>query len=96
MSLNSLVNQSFQQTAKLDKLVKYPPRRRSPSCLDLAPLFPHQRKEGSLQGVDWEGNRDLKRLEACYGRAVADLLIEKRREIEEHNPSGHYPTTVSA
>jgi hypothetical protein len=45
-------------------------------------------------GVDWDDEK-LVRFREKHGQAVADLLMEKRGEMEEWNPSGHYPVTVS-
>lgn len=53
-----------------------------------------QRREGRLEGVDRE-HEVLQQIEKKYGQPVVDLLIEKRREVEEYNPSGCYPVSVS-
>lgn len=49
-----------------------------------------QKKHGRIIKID-EADPKLKKLRASYGDALADLVLEKRQEIEEHNPSGHYP-----
>jgi hypothetical protein len=53
-----------------------------------------QRRQGEILGVDWDDEK-LVRFREKHGQAVADLLMEKRGEMEEWNPSGHYPVTVS-
>lgn len=36
----------------------------------------------------------LKKLVAKYGQPLGQLLLQKRREVESHCPSGHYPVLV--
>lgn len=52
-----------------------------------------QRREGRLEDVDRE-HKVLQQTEKLYGQPMVDLLIEKRREVEEYNPSGCYPVSV--
>jgi hypothetical protein len=37
--------------------------------------------------VNWE-HAELQRVKGRYGKAVAELLMDKRTEIELYNPSG--------
>jgi hypothetical protein len=41
-----------------------------------------------------EENAMLKKLVAKYGQPLGQLLLQKRREVESHCPSGHYPVLV--
>jgi hypothetical protein len=53
-----------------------------------------QRSQGEILGVNWD-DKELVKFREKHGQAVADLLMQKRGEMEEWNPSGHYPVTVS-
>lgn len=43
-----------------------------------------------------DDNAMLKKLVGKYGPPLGKVLVEKRREIENHCPSGHYPVLVRA
>lgn len=51
---------------------------------------PFVRRAGHIEGVN-EGDSRLERYANQYGKSLADLVLAKRREIEVHCPSGHYP-----
>lgn len=46
-------------------------------------------------GVDYD-HMVLRNITEDLGRPVADLIIEKKREVEKYCPSGCYPTEVGA
>lgn len=52
-----------------------------------------RREGGEVVGVDME-HPVLQELRAEHGEPIADLVIEKKREVERYCPSGHYPTPV--
>ena len=49
---------------------------------------PLVKANGGIIGVDQE---KFKAMVKKWGKPVADLVVEKKRECEEHNPSGCYP-----
>lgn len=58
-----------------------------------AQLDPFQRVEGKIVGVNAELKK-LVELRETWGSPMVDLLVAKKREVEVHCPSGHYPTPV--
>lgn len=52
-----------------------------------------QRRDGLVVGVDHD-HVVLKNITEDLGKPVADLIIEKKREVEKYCPSGCYPTEV--
>jgi hypothetical protein len=52
-----------------------------------------RREGGEIVGVD-SAHPVLQELRSEHGAAVADLVVEKKREVERYCPSGHYPTPV--
>lgn len=52
-----------------------------------------QRRDGLVVGVDHD-HVVLKNITQDLGKPVADLIIEKKREVEKYCPSGCYPTEV--
>lgn len=56
---------------------------------------PFVRREGRIEGVD-PGDGQIVKYKRKYGQGLVDLIVAKRREIEKHNPSGHYPVKLLA
>jgi hypothetical protein len=54
-----------------------------------------QLRQGRIESVKWELPK-LQKVKKDYGQAVAELLVEKRKEIEEHNASGELVDMRSA
>ncbi len=54
---------------------------------------PWIRRRGGITGVN-EQHPVLQTLRERWGEPIAALVVEKKREIEEHCPSGSYPTPV--
>jgi len=59
-----------------------------------ATVDPFIRHQGEITGVDISLHPSLHAFSRKWGRAMTDLYVEKRREIEKYCPSGHYPTPV--
>lgn len=51
---------------------------------------PWIRKNGKIEGCDKQ-NKELKRIREKYGSKTTKLVTAKSYEIDQHNPSGHYP-----
>jgi hypothetical protein len=53
-----------------------------------------QRSNGEVVGVDFE-HPALVEVIKEYGMPLAELIVEKKREIDRYCPSGYYPTPVN-
>ncbi|EWM22930.1 putative domain XH [Nannochloropsis gaditana] len=58
-----------------------------------ASFDPLMRQEGRIVGVDWD-HMVLRNLQEEYGRAMAELVVAKKKEVERYCPSGSYPVLV--
>ena len=55
---------------------------------------PFLRRGGEIEGVNEEDD-EVKAFRKAYGQQTTALILEKKRELEEHNSSGGYPTKVT-